>query len=82
MQQSFVGLGLLGSSTAASSMSFSFGSDQMFTLLCGRFSSMFCFVVARWSGLPVEFVSAEEEGFIRYVIGQPGFGEASAVNCK
>ena len=36
MQQSFVGLGLLGSSTAASSMSFSFGSDQMFTLLCGR----------------------------------------------
>ena len=49
MQQGIVGFGFVGSSTAASSMSFSFGSDQMFTLLCGRsliaMSTPSCFVL-------------------------------------
>ena len=43
---------------------------------------MFCFVVARWSVLLMGFVSAEEEGFIRYVIGQPGFAEEKNVICQ
>ena len=36
MQQIIVGFAFVGSSTAASSMSYSFGSDQMCTYLCGR----------------------------------------------
>ena len=66
-------------------MSSSFGSDQMFTLLCGRsliaMSTPPCFVL--WfSVFPVDFVSAEEEGFFRYVIGQPSFGEAKDVTSQ
>ena len=61
MQQGIVGFGFVGSSFAASSMSFSFGSDQMFTLLCGRsliaMSTPPCFVLWLQNSLSFLWIS-------------------------